>query len=324
MALDRLVSDTGALQEAWEVQPLLSRGLEGGDDLLSVEGVARLIDQHGLRLPYFRMVQDGRPLPATDYTRRVGRDRGQLTGVVDPHAVRAHLAAGATLVLQGLRFYCPEISTLCNDLSAEIGHPVHANAYLTPALSNGAGRHYDDHSVFIRQVVGRKHWRVQAPVEQWPSAPCTDADIDTEVVLDVDLGPGDCLYVPRGFVHDGSTGAEPSLHLSFTLDDPPTWGEILLTALAAEIETRTPLRAILPMAYADDPDRLQAQASLMIDEARRALDAIEAAVLVDGLLARAERTLAESQHGAPGRSLAEFLGPTDDLMTDRHRSRAIA
>ncbi|HEX7135611.1 MAG TPA: cupin domain-containing protein, partial [Iamia sp.] len=195
---------------------------------------------------------------------------------------------------------------------------------LTPAFSNGAGRHYDDHSVFIRQLVGRKRWRVQAPVEQWPSAPCSDADIDTEVVLDVDLGPGDCLYLPRGFVHDGSTGAEPSLHLSFTLDDPPTWGEILLTALAAEVESRTALRAILPMAYAADPGGLEAEASLMIDEARRALDAIEAAVLVDGLLSVAERTLAESRLGTSGRPLTEFLGPRRDPATDRHRSRAIA
>ncbi|HEX7131249.1 MAG TPA: hypothetical protein VF228_01665, partial [Iamia sp.] len=132
MALDRLVSDTSALQEAWEVRPLLSRRLEGGDDLLSLEAVTRLVDGHGLRLPYFRMLRDGLPLPTSDYSRRLGRDRGQLTGVIDPDAVRAHLAAGATLVLQGLRFYCTEISALCTALSAEIGHPVHANAYLTP------------------------------------------------------------------------------------------------------------------------------------------------------------------------------------------------
>lgn len=324
MALERLVSDTGALQEAWEVEPLVSRGLGGGEDLLSLEAVARLIDQHGLRLPYFRMLKDGRPLPTSDYSRRLGRDRGQLTGAIDPDAVRARLAEGVTLVLQGLRFYCAEISALCDGLGAELGHPVHANAYLTPAASNGAGRHYDDHSVFMRQVAGRKRWRIQAPVEQWPSASCSDSRIDTEVVLDVELGPGDCLYVPRGFVHDGSTGAEPSLHLSFTLDDPPTWGEILLEALAAEVERRTPLRAILPMAYADDPDRLEAQASQMIDEARRALDALEAAVLVDGLVALADRSLAESRFGASGRPLTEFLGPRCDPATDRHRSRAIA
>lgn len=324
MALERLVSDPGALQEAWEVTPLVSRGLGDGEDLLSLEAVARLIDQHGLRLPYFRMLKDGRQLPASEYSRRLGRDRGQLTGVIDPDAVRARLAAGATLVLQGLRFYCAEISALCDRLSAEVGHPVHANAYLTPAFSNGAGRHYDDHSVFIRQVAGRKRWRVQAPIEQWPRASCADADIDTEVVLDVDLDPGDCLYIPRGFVHDGSTGAEPSLHLSFTLDDPPTWGDILMEALAAEVETRTPLRAILPMAYADDPEGLEAQAALMIDEARRALDAIEAAVLVDGLLSMGERTLAASQLGGAGRSLTEVLGPRDEPATERSRSRAIA
>lgn len=322
MALDRLVSDTGALQEAWEVQPLLSRGLGTGEDLLSLEAVARLIDQHGLRLPYFRMLRDGRPLPTSDYSRRLGRDRGQLTGVIDPDAVRARLAEGATLVLQGLRFYHPEVSALCDGLSAELGHPVHANAYLTPAAANGAGRHYDDHSVFMRQVAGRKRWRVQAPIEQWPRASCSDSRIDTEVVLDVELGPGDCLYIPRGFVHDGSTGAEPSLHLSFTLDDPPTWGDILLEALAAEVETRTPLRAILPMAYAADPGRLEAEAALMIAEARRALDTLEAAVLADGLVAAAERSLVASRHGAPGRPLAELLAARPDPTTDR--SRAIA
>lgn len=315
MAMDRLVSDHAAFEAAWESQPLLSRGLECCEDLLSLEAVAELIDQRGLRLPYFRMVKEGVQVPTSDYTTRLGRDRGQLSGVIDPGAVRECLAGGATLVLQGLRYYCPEISNLCNDLSAELGHPVHANAYLTPAFSKGAGRHYDDHSVFMRQVSGRKRWCVQAPVEQWPTATCFDSRIDTETVLDVTLEPEDCLYLPRGFVHDGSTGADPSLHLSFTLDDPPRWADVLLRTLAAEMEKRTELRSILPLGYASKPLELEAQATLMIGEAKRALDAIEVVPLVDDLLSLSKRLLSGSQYGTPGPTLIDVLSQRCDPTT---------
>ena len=41
----------------------------------------------------------------------------------------------------------------------------------------------------------------------------------TEVVLEADLTPGDCLYLPRGFTHSARAQVDPSLHISLVIND---------------------------------------------------------------------------------------------------------
>ena len=55
-------------------------------------------------------------------------------------------------------------------LAAELGHPVPANAYVTPPSSRGFSAHYDVHDVFVLQLAGRKRWTVYAPVHPGPAA----------------------------------------------------------------------------------------------------------------------------------------------------------
>ena len=58
----------------------------------------------------------------------------------------------------------------CTRLAAELGHPVQANAYVTPPPSRGFSAHYDVHDVFVLQLAGRKHWTIHAPVLADPAA----------------------------------------------------------------------------------------------------------------------------------------------------------
>jgi ribosomal protein L16 Arg81 hydroxylase len=125
-------------------------------------------------------------------------------------------------------------------LAEELGHPVQANAYVTPRQSQGFNDHYDVHDVFVLQVAGEKHWRIRPPVHVWPTRdqPWTsyseqvDAATAKAPLLDVTLQTGDCLYLPRGFLHSATATEDISAHLTLGVH---VWTRVhLAEALIAE------------------------------------------------------------------------------------------
>ena len=49
-----------------------------------------------------------------------------------------------------------------------------------------------------------------------------------EPILDKTLEPGDCLYFPRGFIHQATTtGDSHSLHITLSVYQKNTWGDFL-------------------------------------------------------------------------------------------------
>ncbi|KAL7526476.1 hypothetical protein ACHAWF_005033 [Thalassiosira exigua] len=81
----------------------------------------------------------------------------------------------------------------------------------------GFAPHYDDVDVFVMQLEGYKQWRVCAPFGKGETLPrksssdYTDDEVEErgEEVLDVVLGPGDVMYLPRGWIHRAETVARP-------------------------------------------------------------------------------------------------------------------
>lgn len=70
----------------------------------------------------------------------------------------------------------------------------------------GVGPHYDQYDVFLIQGLGRRRWRV-GPIcdEATPLLPHHDLRLlaDFQAEADYVLEPGDILYLPPGFAHDG-------------------------------------------------------------------------------------------------------------------------
>jgi len=86
-------------------------------------------------------------------------------------------------------------------------------SFATPG--GGVGPHIDLYDVFICQGSGKRHWRVGDRGEHREFA-AHDALLHVdpfEPILDVELEPGDILYIPPGFPHDGLT-LETSLSFS--------------------------------------------------------------------------------------------------------------
>ncbi|PQQ12936.1 uncharacterized protein Pyn_35341 [Prunus yedoensis var. nudiflora] len=68
---------------------------------------------------------------------------------------------GYTIALRGMEFRFEILAAIADELASLFGQPsVGANMYLTPPNSQGLACHYDDHCVFVCQLVGTKQWRL--------------------------------------------------------------------------------------------------------------------------------------------------------------------
>jgi len=79
----------------------------------------------------------------------------------------------------------------------------------------GVGPHLDQYDVFIIQGTGRRRWRVGEKVPMKQHCPHPDLlQVDRfEGIIDEELEPGDILYIPPGFPHEGYS-LENSLNYS--------------------------------------------------------------------------------------------------------------
>jgi bifunctional lysine-specific demethylase and histidyl-hydroxylase NO66 len=253
------------LADFWEREPLVVPRAEPDrfSRVLSLADAERLVCQTGIRVPGIRLVKEGAQLPLAGYTEDIPWRPGAFSGSAVVERVAAEFAAGATIVLQALHLNWPAAALYCRGLEAALGCPVQANAYLTPATSQGFAVHHDTHDVFVLQVAGQKRWRIYAPVLELPlkeqrwSPELGDPGPPThELTLDA----GDTLYLPRGWPHEAVTADAESLHLTIGLH-PTTRMDAMRMALdscADDLEFRRSLPADGSL-LADLLDRLAAR-----------------------------------------------------------------
>ena len=217
--------------------------------VLSGADLERLICETAIRSPAFRLVRDGAQLPPAAYTKDIPWRPGSFSGTALVDRVAEEHAAGATIVLQGLHLHHHPAAVFCRGLEVALGWPVQANAYCTPASSQGFGVHHDTHDVFVLQVSGHKRWRIYAPLVELPmkdqrwSASASDAV--GEPLYDITLRAGDTLYMPRGWPHEAAAADAASLHITVGLH-PPTRLDAVRAALAGcadDVEFRRALDA---------------------------------------------------------------------------------
>jgi bifunctional lysine-specific demethylase and histidyl-hydroxylase NO66 len=278
-ALERCVGDVGTfLDDHWGRAPLFrQRGLrsdQGFDDLASLDDLDAIVASLGLPSSSLRMVQNGKPLPPSSYTKRSGRAGKQA---IDAALVYARFYEGATIVIEALHRHWAPLSDFCRDLELALGHRVQANAYITPPGSQGFAVHRDDHDVFILQVSGDKRWCV--------------FDREEELVLiDRDLEEGTSLYIPKEFPHAATTRDTASAHLTvgvLTHNSLDIWRAI--TKLAEEEPS---FHESLPPATATDPASLRSEVGSRV----RALQAWMDGLDMDELTERvARRVMSSSQ-----------------------------
>jgi ribosomal protein L16 Arg81 hydroxylase len=223
------------LQEYWEAKPLLvQRGEKGRfDDLLSTDEAERLITSTGLRYPAFRLVRADADLASREYTTDIAWRPVPFSATIDVARVADEFERGATIVLQGLHLHHTPLARFARELEQDLGHAVQVNAYYTPRAAQGLPVHHDTHDVICLQVAGEKRWLVYEPALELPLKDQRyrpELGEPSEPVLDVTLGPGDTLYLPRGWLHQALTSENDSLHMTVGLS-PYTWFDAVKSAL---------------------------------------------------------------------------------------------
>jgi lysine-specific demethylase/histidyl-hydroxylase NO66 len=243
-ALSRCVGDPERFaKEDWARRPLHRPGgdPDGFNDLLSLADVDHIVGSMSLRLPSFRLVKDGKTLPASASTKTARTGSQTVSGMADPVKIYREFERGATIVLQGMHRYWLPLARFCRELEVELGHPTQVNAYITPPGSRGLAVHRDEHDVFVLQVFGTKAWQVFEP---------DDGAGERRPLVDAEIGPGDCLYIPKGFPHSATAQRQASGHLTVGILSP-TWGQVLTEAVSMA-EDEAEFAEPLPMRFAED------------------------------------------------------------------------
>jgi lysine-specific demethylase/histidyl-hydroxylase NO66 len=235
----------------WGQQPLLSPAadLQGGfAELLDANAIDELVSQRGLRTPFLRVAKNGVTLADKVFTAPGGVGAGIADQVSEDKLVRL-FADGSTLVLQALHRTWPPVLEYCQRLAAELGHPVQANAYVTPPQNQGFSAHYDVHDVFVLQIDGEKRWHIHSPVlvsplrdQAWNDRKAAvERRAEEPRLIEAVLKPGDCLYLPRGYLHAATALGGVSTHLTLGIH---VWTRFALAQQLVDQVLRT---------VADDP-----------------------------------------------------------------------
>jgi lysine-specific demethylase/histidyl-hydroxylase NO66 len=276
----------------WSRAPLLTRAAElpggGFADLLDAAAVDQLVSERGLRTPFVRMAKDGSVQAGSAFTRGGGAGATVSDQVADDKVLR-RMDDGSTLVLQGLHRTWAPIVRFASALSAELGHPLQVNAYITPPQSRGFAPHYDVHDVFVLQVAGCKQWTIHEPVvpdpldsQNWERSRSAVADRarDDRPLIETVLEPGDALYLPRGTIHAAQALGEFSIHL--TVGVHPLTRYTLVRSLLDLAERDAALRASLPVGVdLADPTVLEPVLKSTLSELHRFLDSVPAPELAE-------------------------------------------
>lgn len=132
-------------------------------------------------------------------------------------ALAGALDDGYSVVLDGIDLRDPVSAMLAGLFERSFGCPVNINAYLSARANTSFGAHWDDQEVVILQLIGRKDWTIEEPVDL-----SMDKTVHGEVVSGRPVWrgrtePATAIYVPRGWGHTVNGIDELSYHYTITI-----------------------------------------------------------------------------------------------------------
>jgi len=168
---------------------------------------------------------------------------------------------GWTLVVQAVNHWSPEVAELVKPFAFIPKWRLDDVMISYAVPGGGVGPHIDLYDVFICQGSGRRRWRV-GDVGNHRQFAAHAALLHTdpfEAIIDTELLPGDILYIPPGFPHDGVTLEES---MSFSVGFRAKSACDMLSGLADYVIDKDQAQNLLA-----DPHRPIAQHQGQIDAA---------------------------------------------------------
>jgi len=168
--------------------------------------------------------------------------------------------ANWTLLVQGLDLHLPSARALLDRFRFVPDARLDDVMLSFATDGGGVGPHVDSYDVFLLQAQGRRRWRI-GQVKQPELVP----DVPLKILANFEaeqewlLEPGDMLYLPPGWTHDGVAEGEcMTCSIGFRAAGRDELGREVLQRLldGADVEQRGPLYRDPQLAATDAPGRI--------------------------------------------------------------------
>lgn len=173
----------------------------------------------------FGMAFNGKVIRAQDYCTNAKNREANEVMRPDPRKVAGLLGRGATMTLDYIEILNPKLHAVSNAIASAFGAQVTCSAFCSWHATRGYGSHFDTQQVIALHIAGAKTWRVyegRFPSPAWfPGYNSSDFTSEQhtrqkgKVLMEVEMTPGDLLYIPRGQYHDALVTSDACIHLSF-------------------------------------------------------------------------------------------------------------
>ncbi|MFG1995279.1 JmjC domain-containing protein [Actinoplanes sp. NPDC048988] len=290
MSLSMFIGDTtvGEFMTAWPTEPTLHKPPDDSRllSLVSSGLINEYLDTGTAPAEQLIVIKDGAALHTRAYT---------TGGYLDPAKIAKWRSRGYTVQLRNLNRWCPPVHGICAAIQDETGYGCYATGFVTPAGGQGLYHHWDQNLGLIYQISGRKTWQLWEPGVEEPhneqfasnTPPGSDVIERTKSMhpdFEFDLGPGQVLVLPRGWVHNpharGQT--EDSVHVTFVARE--LTGYWIAGKLAQAALSSTPLRRVIPPASVVDSVAFATQVAGARDLLTQWLADADVGALADELL----------------------------------------
>lgn len=227
--------------EYWEEKPLLIRRGDLGyyDSLLTLDQIDSLLTV---------LTTDTITLKNSDASLE-GSQFLQADGSLDIVKACQLFSDGATILVREAHKRLETLAELGREFEQSLGAPCQANVYVTPAGGKAFDAHYDTHDVFLLQVSGSKEWIIYDAPVRLPLAgqPFNDGEHKAGAPpMSFVLEAGDLLYIPRGFLHEGRSRNDVSIHTTVGVL-AYRWADVLLEVMAQLCLEDPAFRRALPV-----------------------------------------------------------------------------
>jgi len=235
-AFEWLISPTKPVdfyKDIWEKKPLHIRRSDPTyyKTVFSTKALDKILREQ--RVVY------GKNLDVTSYDGK--RETHNPEGRVFPAVLWDFYNNGCSIRMLNPQTFHNGVWRLCSTLQDHFQNMVGANVYLTPPGTQGFAPHWDDVEVFMMQLEGKKHWKIYSPRSEEETLPRFSSDNleQNDVgspVIEVDLEPGDMIYMPRGTIHQGNCLSDQhSLHITISTYQLNSWTDLLEKLLPAAL-----------------------------------------------------------------------------------------
>ncbi len=240
------------LSAYWEREPLFIRRADAEyyRALLTSRDIEEVISNPDARYPSIQLAKGGWYYPPDAYTKDEKIGQSTFQGL-DLDKVAAEYGKGATIAISALHRTWEPLRALCVRLEEELDHSTNTNVYVTPGRAVGFPAHYDTHEVLVLQIAGRKRWRIDAPTIRLPHPSQEfkrEGFVPGPFINEIELQPGDLLYLPRGYGHSTTTSESHSVHITIGVQ-VYTWADLVGELVPSRFESEE-LRKGLPAGFA--------------------------------------------------------------------------